>query len=305
MKTVRKPRTKKMEKTLPLLIGTGAGIALTSLLTLSVGSLTSRQPTPTNQASYANPQLREIRVEERQQRLPGLVENATPTELNTLPLLVQSRQSEMGQLQTPHPLEELSATPPEAPPEVQTEQIPLGFGLDMDTPTAPKPAAEASSEVEPKNTNDNTPPDQPESLEADPREFGVTANEGPNKEYEETLASVQRTLTAVDSDGEKQLIRLKIPVMYQSRTLRIDEEQRALAKTTLAKLKEKKAELKKFRSDIEALLKDWNKVVENSTPSSLLLPESPTLPQNQSKAPLNRSTHPALSPGKNISYETP
>ncbi len=298
-----------MEKTLPLLIGTGAGIALTSLLTLSVGTLTSRQQPP-NQTDYTSPQLREIRVEERQQRLPGLVENTPPTELNTLPLLVQSRQSEMGTLQAPHPLEELSTNPPSAPPEVETEQIPLGFGLNMDHPTQPEPAADTGKNTgedaeNPGSPEANSQQEEPKDLEADPREFGVTANEGPNKEYEETLASVQRTLTAVDSDGEKQLIRLRIPVMYQSRTLRIEEDQKNLVRTTLSKLKEKKAELKKLRSDIEGLLKDWNKVVENSTPSTLLLPESPTLPQNQSKTPLNRSPHPALSPGKNISYETP
>jgi len=329
MNRTQKNQKSRMEKTIPLLIGAGCGVALTSLITLSIGSLQSRPqyqlPLQTHGA-----QIRQIHLEERTQPLLGRVDSQQGEDLPALPLLVQSRQEEIGPLQAPQPLPQTSQGPSETPLE-----MPLGFGLksEKSPPTSPKnpssenpssenpssenPSSEnqssenQSSENQSSETGEGTVPDQiagdksEESIAADPRELGITANEGPNKEYEETIASVQRTLTAVDSAGEKQLIRLRIPVMYQSRTLRIDDTQKASALTTLNKLREKKGELKKLRTDLEALLQEWNKVVESSTPNELLLPESPTLPQNQSKNDLNRRTSPALSPGKNITYETP
>jgi hypothetical protein len=308
MKTLRKPlrKTKKntMEKTLPILIGTATGVVLTSLLTLSIGSLTSKP-----QQGYTNtqaPQLREIIVEEKIQSLPGRLDAGTPnTQVQQPPMMVQSRQNKLGGLPPLQPIEKILQNEGGS----EQENLPLGFGLrpNPEENTAlsqPHSITEHGEETE-ETQAEMTQTESTQSLEADPREFGVTANEGPNKEYEETIASVQRTLTAVDSKGDKQLIRLKIPVMYQSRNLLLDETQTAAAQATLAQLKEKKASLEGFRKEIEAILQDWNKIVESSTPNALLLPESPSLPQNQSKAPLNRNTHPALSPGKNISYETP
>jgi hypothetical protein len=211
--------------------------------------------------------------------------------------------------------------------EAQKEKnMPLGFGLLKperlpDTEGTEQKSSNPADILESENlakqeqtseANQTAPTSQistetlsQELPDTDPRALGITANEGPNKEYEETVMSVQRSLTAVLDNGDKQLIRLKIPVLYQSRTLRLNPEQRAAAKSTLDKLKVKREELTKFNGDIEQLLRDWNKIVEESTPNSSLLPESPTLPQNQSNNSLNRDSHPALSAGKNISYEVP
>lgn len=138
---------------------------------------------------------------------------------------------------------------------------------------------------------------------ADPRDIPITANDGPDKAYEETSLNVQRTLTALLPQGEKQLIRMRIPVMYKSRTLRLDKDGQLRAKKVLEELKKKEKELGDLKVQIENLLKEWNQLVEKSTPYSVLLPESPSLPSNQSTGEINRTNNPFLAPGKAINYE--
>lgn len=137
----------------------------------------------------------------------------------------------------------------------------------------------------------------------DPREIGVSVNEGPEKDYEETALSVQRTLTAVLDDGDKQLIRMKVPVMYLSRTLRLGTTEEQKAKEILASLKTKREELSKIKGELDSILLQWNNLVESGSPSQVLMPESPSLPANQSLGDLNREDNPELEPGKAITYE--
>jgi hypothetical protein len=142
------------------------------------------------------------------------------------------------------------------------------------------------------------------SIEAlDPRDVGITANDGPEQNYEETALSVQRTLTAVNSQGEKQLIRMRIPVMYKSRTLRLEGDTKKKAVEILKRLQEKSQQLANMRKDLDADLIEWNSLVKAATPYDTLLPESPSLPQNQSAGSLNRENNPEMSAGKSISYE--
>jgi hypothetical protein len=91
--------------------------------------------------------------------------------------------------------------------------------------------------------------------------------------------------------------------MYKSRTLRLEGETRQRANTLLQELKTKGAELKAIKTALEKALKDWNDLVKDSTPYESLLPESPSLPQNQSAGKLNREDNPSMSAGKSISYE--
>jgi hypothetical protein len=193
-----------------------------------------------------------------------------------------------------------------------SSQLPSGFGLsgDSESETAssgslkempveletPVEAAVGATTVPPSPNNG--------SIEAiDPREVGVTANDGPDQNFEETVLTVQRTLTAVNPEGEKQLIRLKIPVMYKSRTLRLEGETKEKGLELLKKLRTKASELASIKEDLEKTLIDWNELVKRSTPYESLLPESPTLPQNQSAGNLNRENDPSMSAGKSISYE--
>jgi hypothetical protein len=226
---------------------------------------------------------------------------------------------------------------PEASKKADSVELPRGFGIqgpqpstinDTPTPNAPN-IAPATSEASGSDLGGDTPaaqnPTQASSnnkakggvaLETpsapsagnpidtqDPRTIGITANDGPNKDYEETALTVQRTLAAQLDNGEKQLIRLKIPVMYKSRTLRLTGEQKQKAVELLARLQTEQDKLRALKSELESTLSDWNNLVLASTPTSALLPESPTLPQNQGTDKINRGTDGAMAPGKAISYE--
>lgn len=184
--------------------------------------------------------------------------------------------------------------PTQASTETPLQQLPI----DLETPIS---GAQTSPQPPSDTTETALNKDNIETM--DPREVGVTANDGPDKDYEETVLTVQRTLTAVNPDGEKQLIRLKIPVMYKSRTLRLEGTTRVKAQEILEKLKTKGEELTKIKTELEATLVEWNQLVTIATPYEVLLPESPTLPQNQSAGRINREDNPSMSAGKAISYE--
>jgi hypothetical protein len=211
-----------------------------------------------------------------------------------------------------------------SPSSTQTQapdaKLPSGFGIetgdskkvtanDGDLPPIEAPKREnikpPKSEEAPVNLE--TPMDAPtkkQDIQAiDPRNLGITANDGPEKDYEETLLTVQRTLSAVMENGDKQFIRLKVPVMYKSRTLRLDDQHRKEAWIILKTLKAKQEELAGIKKDLEDCLTAWNRIVSVSTPYEVLLPESPTIPQNQSANKLNREENPNMAPGKAISYE--
>jgi hypothetical protein len=191
-------------------------------------------------------------------------------------------------------------------------EIPSGFGLakdnnsqaeknnleemavNLETPTESIPS---------ENLDVSVDPNSKEIQPLDPRDVGITANDGPEQNYEETALTVQRTLTAVNTEGEKQLIRMKIPVMYKSRTLRLEGETKTKALSILSRLKEKSQQLENLKKELDQDLIDWNNLVKAATPYDSLLPESPTLPQNQSAGGLNRDNNPEMSAGKSISYE--
>jgi len=121
---------------------------------------------------------------------------------------------------------------------------------------------------------------------------------------EPTNLSVQRTIGVVLPNGETKTIRLKIPVLYESRLLRINGTNKKKATEILEKMKDLRDRLAKIKTDSEAILKEWNELVTESTPEVLLLPESPTLPQNQSASELNRPEESTfLELGQDIQYE--
>jgi hypothetical protein len=190
------------------------------------------------------------------------------------------------------------ATNPEgSTPEGQEQGNLQELPIDLETPTQSVKEVSSPSASPPSKAQDKAIDTM------DPREVGVTASDGPEKDYEETVLTVQRTLTAVNPDGEKQLIRLKIPVMYKSRTIRLEGPTKIKAQDVLTKLKTKGEELAKIKSELESTLLEWNQLIKDATPYEVLLPESPTLPQNQSAGRINREDNPSMSAGKAISYE--
>lgn len=222
----------------------------------------------------------------------GRTRNAVPKGFGLESSEDQKETAEAEPAPATNPRSEPAPTIAEPAPTTGEEltEVPEG-GINLQPP--------AETKVSPSPKTDNT-----ENIveKIDPRNVGVTTNDGPEKEYEETALTVQRTLTAVMGE-DKQMIRLKVPVMYKSRTLRLEGDSLTEAKRIHHELKEKAAALAGLKTDLEKLLGDWNALVRKTTPSEALLPESPTLPENQSAGALNRNGNPDLEPGKAISYE--
>ncbi len=124
------------------------------------------------------------------------------------------------------------------------------------------------------------------------------------QEHEPTNISVQRTFIAVLPNGEKQTIRVKVPVVYKSRMLRITPDDKKQMIDLLSKAKALEKKLQEAGKESEDILKQWNTIWAKSIPSNALLPESPSLPENQSAGELNRpNTNPDLTPGKGASFQ--
>ena len=188
-------------------------------------------------------------------------------------------------------LTETNTTPQSTP----SETIPNPFpSLDQKASPPPK----ATQNTTPNQTDKSRPIDT-----VDPRELGINTNDGPEKAYEQTKLTVSRTLAAQLENNERQLLRLDVPVMYKSRSLRLDEATQKEAQELLKELKSESQKLKERKISIQAKLNAWNKIINKATPTQALLPESPTIPQNQSGNIINRDENPNLVPGKRINYE--
>ena len=324
MKTTKStPKKPSNEKSLPILIGMGAGAALTIGIILATKPTLPTQPTQITQPTGIQASYGPSYNQGPPRQILGQIENRPQNYQNyqnygvaTAPLAMEPLAVEQRNNYPENNALENSSSP---------ETLPMGYGLlkpqsledtnkkitgltaeqtQEKTEKAEKAENAENAEIV-KSSKEKNLTEGEELPEADPRSLNIIASEGPNKEYEETLISVQRTLTAVLDNQEKQLIRLKIPVLYQSRTLALNQAKKAEAQKTLQKLKIKQGELQKFKGELEEILKDWNQLVQASSPNETLLPESPTLPQNQSNKPLNRIEHSTLAAGKNISYEIP
>jgi hypothetical protein len=174
-------------------------------------------------------------------------------------------------------------------------------------------------EVEPAASSEPQPPaTQGGSEVIDPREAermlgasqeeknwnSLSPEEKLEKEHEPTNLSVQRTFIATLPNGEKQTIRIKIPVVYQSRLLRLNPEDIGKARSLATRGRALETKLAEVRKEAEVLLKDWNDIVRRSTPRTALLPESSSLPENQSSSELNREgMSQDLVPGKPAQME--
>ena len=172
------------------------------------------------------------------------------------------------------------------------------------TPPAP-PAAPAATPAEPAQTD--------VVWTLDPRDMGLTgtvAKEG----YERTSLKVERVLIAASrppnapEDAKPdwtQNIPISVPVLYPSRTLRLDARQAERARVVLKNLESLQKRAAELKAESERTLKEWNSLIEASIPQAVLGADSPSLPANQSAGELNRGK-PAegFLPGKDIRVQT-
>ena len=174
------------------------------------------------------------------------------------------------------------------------------------TPPAP-PAAPAATPAEPAQEKTDV------VWTLDPRDMGLTgtvAKEG----YERTSLKVERVLIAASrppnapEDAKPdwtQNIPISVPVLYPSRTLRLDARQAERARAVLKNLESLQKRAAELKAESERTLKEWNSLIEASIPQAVLGADSPSLPANQSAGELNRGK-PAegFLPGKDIRVQT-
>ena len=177
--------------------------------------------------------------------------------------------------------------------------------------------------VEPKQTKPaaaplKAPPVLPEkpAVEAqtvwslDPRQR-ISEAQSVKEGYEMTSISVQRVLTAAayptdaDEDAKpvwSQRLPITVPVLYQTRTLRLDEAKVVKAKAVLKKLETLRAKAQEVKAESELALREWNEIMAAGTPVDALLADSPSLPTNQGDTPINRPAKPGFGAGQGISF---
>ena len=101
--------------------------------------------------------------------------------------------------------------------------------------------------------------------------------------WETTNARVQHILRADSGNGELTNIVLNVPVLYQTRTMRWTPGDVANARLILTRLMVYEGNLSKVKLEGEALLVDWNRLLEKTVPSSALRADSPSIPYNRSQ----------------------
>lgn len=103
---------------------------------------------------------------------------------------------------------------------------------------------------------------------------------------EETNLSVQHVLNAQIPAGDICRIILDVPVLYQSRHLRWNQNDVEEARELLGRLADHQERSSALRAEATQILGDWNRLIGRSIPSSDLRADSPSLPANQQNAAL-------------------
>lgn len=114
----------------------------------------------------------------------------------------------------------------------------------------------------------------------DPREI-IAAGDGSG--WETTNARVQHILSADAGNGEVTKIVLNVPVLYQTRTMRWTPTDVQKARDVLTRLMVYENNLSKLKQEGQALLVDWNQLLEKTVPAPSLRADSPSLPYNHSR----------------------
>ncbi|MCP5538324.1 MAG: hypothetical protein H7A51_19085 [Akkermansiaceae bacterium] len=189
-----------------------------------------------------------------------------------------------------------------------------GAGVDQQPPQTGVTASAAASvndpTVKPDGHTDNRtespqaslvpsdsslPGEQPLSTKAEPTSAaspvavnpGILAKSDAGKSasdvglgWESTNLKVQHILSADSGDGELEKIVLNVPVLYETRTMRWTPQDIAQARNVMGRLMVYERNLNNLRKEGQAILKDWNRLLENTVPAPALRADSPSLPYN-------------------------
>ena len=100
-------------------------------------------------------------------------------------------------------------------------------------------------------------------------------------DFEETNIRIQHVLDAESPGGEINRIVIDVPVLYQSRNLRWNQQDAAEARNLLAQLDEYQADIRALRERGRGLRDQWSNLMARTIPADALRADSPSLPTNQ------------------------
>lgn len=101
--------------------------------------------------------------------------------------------------------------------------------------------------------------------------------------WESTNLKVQHILSVDTGSTELEKIVLNVPVLYETRTMRWDQDDIAKAREIMKRLMLYERNLNKLRNEGRGILKDWNLLLGETAPTMALRADSPTLPYNHSQ----------------------
>lgn len=102
--------------------------------------------------------------------------------------------------------------------------------------------------------------------------------------YEPVALKIQHTLTAlfpVDQNTPPQKIRLDVPVIHESQTLALTGAEIEEARLLLAEVRNHQKKMQDMQEEGADLLLRWNEIQRKGSPEAILLPDSPSLIDNQ------------------------
>ena len=100
-------------------------------------------------------------------------------------------------------------------------------------------------------------------------------------DFEETNIRIQHVLDAESPGGEINRIVIDVPVLYQSRNLRWNQQDAAEARDLLVQLDEYQADIRALRERGRGLRDQWSNLMARTIPADALRADSPSLPTNQ------------------------
>ena len=98
--------------------------------------------------------------------------------------------------------------------------------------------------------------------------------------WESTNYKVQHILSVDAGGDELEKIVLNVPALYQTRTMRWSAEDVVKARNVMQRLMVYESNLNNLRTEGEGILRDWNELIEKTSPTAALRADSPSLPCN-------------------------
>ncbi|MFC5049945.1 hypothetical protein ACFPK9_04900 [Rubritalea spongiae] len=102
--------------------------------------------------------------------------------------------------------------------------------------------------------------------------------------WEETNDRVQHVVTA-EFGSESQRVLIEVPVIYQTRGLRLGPDQASEAQRVLRALKIYQQQIEKLHQDGKNIQAAWNSLLLSAQPIEALRADSPSLPQTSANNP--------------------